>query len=174
MNKRAFCYVLSRRLGVRKGRIISLVQRLSEAGQISTNYSRLPDFAVSPVEAARMLLVAIADAGLAAAPDTVRRLGGLVGRSSTLEKALAHALARPEALPPSRSCLELHVSDQAYAVLTVVGADGAISNVFGDLPAIESVDRLVTVSGCALYGIAQELSAGMSAAEVDALLGSVN
>jgi hypothetical protein len=120
-----------------------------------------------------MLLVAIADSGLAAAPDTIRRFGGLVGRSSTLEAALAHALARPELLPPARSGLEMHVGDRAYAILTVVSADDARSNVFGDLPDAENIDRLVTVSGSAMFAIAQEI-AGRTPAEVDALLGANN
>jgi hypothetical protein len=171
MNKREFCDVLSRRLGVRRGRLVSLTQRLSESGLLATNHSRLPDFAVSPVEAARMLLVAVADEGLAAAPHTIRRLGGLVGRGCNLEQGLSHALSRPEALAPCRAGLELHVGDQPYAILTTVSADGALSNVFGDLPAVETVDRIVTVSGGALFAIAQEIG-GMSAAEVAALLGS--
>jgi hypothetical protein len=169
MNKRAFCDVLSRVLGAREGRLVSLTQRLSEAGLLATNHSRRPDFDLMPVEAARMVLVAIADDGLAAAPDTIRRLGSLVGRGCNLEQALSHALSRPESLAPCRAGLEMHVGDQAYGILTVVSADGARSNVFGDIPETENVDRLVTVSGAALFAIAQEF-AGKTPAEVNALL----
>jgi hypothetical protein len=171
MNKRAFCDVLSRRLNVRRGRLVSLVQRLSEAGQIRTNHSRLPDFAVSPVEAARMLLVGLVDEGLAAAPDTIRRFGGLIGRSSTLEQALGHALARPKMMAPSRSGMELHVGDSPYVAMTTVSADGVTTQVYGSMPAVESdgIDRIITVSGGALFAIAHEI-AGLSEANVNALL----
>jgi len=170
MRKSQVVDLLARRLGVRATRLTSLTQRLADAGLV--HVSSGPPYAdVTPTEVARILLVAVADEGLAAAPATVERYGQLRGRSSTLEAALAHALARPEALPPARSGLELHVGDQPYAVLTTVSADGALSNVFGDLPAVETVDRIVTVSGGALFAIAQEIG-GMSAAEVAALLGS--
>jgi hypothetical protein len=171
MRKSQYVDVLSRRLNVRRGRLTSLVQRASEAGILRTNASRRPDFDVEPIEAARMLILAIVDEGLAAAPATVERYGQLRGRSSTLEAALAHAIARPGSLPPTRSGLEMHVGDNAYAIITVVSADGASSNVFGDMPETESVDRLVSISGTALFAIAQEI-AGRTPAEVDALLGA--
>ena len=173
MNKRAFCDVLSRRLGVRRGRLTSLVQRLSDSGQIRTNHSRRPDFDLIPVEMARMLLVGLVDNGLAQAASTVERYGQLRGRSSTLEQSIGWALARPESIVPMRSGIEIHTGDQPYAVFTVVGADGATTNVFGDIAEPENVDRLVTVSGAALRGIAMEVS-GCTPGEVDALIRSVN
>jgi hypothetical protein len=174
MRKSLVVQMTARRLGVRPTRLTSLVQRLADSGMVHT--SNGPPYAdVTPIEAARMLIIALVDTGLAAAPATIELYGQLRGRGSNLESAIAHALARPESLPPARSGLEMHTdSDSPYALLTTVSADGATTNVFGQMPETESVDRLVTVSGCALYGIAQELSAGMSAAEVDALLGSVN
>jgi len=170
MRKSQYVDVLSRRLNVRRGRLVSLVQRASEAGLLRTNASRRPDFDVEPIEAARMLILAIVDEGLAAVGHTVEKYGQLRGRGSNFEQALAHALARPTALPPTRAGLEIHTdSDSPYAILTTVSADGAKTMVYGDLPAVESVDRLVTVSGGALYAIAQEI-AGLSEANVNALL----
>lgn len=73
-------------------------------------------------------------------------------------------------LAPSRSGLEIHQSDdQPYALLSVINGDGAATNVYGTIPDSETVDRLVNVSGAALFAIAHEI-AGMSAADVDALL----
>jgi hypothetical protein len=170
MRKAQCVDLLARTLGVRATRLTSLTQRLADAGFVHTS-SGPPYSDVSPTEVARMLIVAIADEGLAAAPDTIRRLGSLLGRGCNLEQGLSHALSRPESLAPCRAGLELHVGDQPYAVLTTTSADGALSNVFGDIPVAENIDRLVTVSGAALYSIAMEI-AGVSPAEVDALLGA--
>jgi hypothetical protein len=169
MRKSQLADLLSRRLGVRNGRLTSLVQRASEAGLLRTNASRRPDFDVEPIEAARMLILAIVDDGLAAAGHTVERYGQLRGRGANFEEALAHVLARPESLAPCRAGLELHVGDQPYAVLTTTSADGALSNVFGSMPGADSIDRIVTVSGGALFAIAQEI-AGRSPVDVDHLI----
>ena len=169
MRKSQYVDVLSRRLNVRRGRLVSLVQRASEAGLLQTNASRRPDFDVEPIEAARMLILAIVDEGLAAVGHTVEKYGQLRGRSSTLEEALSHALQRPEILVPCKSGLELHSGDQPYAVLTTFSADGARTMVFGDMPETENVDRLVTVSGSALFAVSHEI-AGLSEANVTALI----
>jgi hypothetical protein len=116
-----------------------------------------------------MLIVGICDEGLGAAPATLTKYGGLIGPGSSLEETLGHVLARPEMLAPARSSLEFHTSDEPYAVLTTVTADGPRSLVFGEMPVEEVVDRLANVSGAALFAIAHEI-AGMSAADVDALL----
>ena len=72
--------------------------------------------------------------------------------------------------PPACTALEIHQSaDQPYAVLTVITGDGATTNVYGSMPAGETIDRLVTVPGAALFAVAHEI-AGMSATDVDALL----
>ncbi|WP_426611279.1 hypothetical protein [Bradyrhizobium sp. McL0616] len=125
---------------------------------------------VSTIEAARMLLAGVIDEGLAAAPSTVIRFGGLLGpASTTLEGALAHALARPDSLPPICSGLEIHTDSEVYALLTTLTADGAKTAVFGDLPSEETVDRTIVISGAALFAIASEL-AGRSAGDLDDLL----
>jgi hypothetical protein len=173
MRKAIAVQMVARRLGLRATRLTSLTQRLADSGMI--HVSSGPPYAdISPVEVARIMLAGLVDNGLAAAPETVRRFGSLAGRSSTLEAAIAHAIARPQLLAPSRSGLELHTGDEPYAVFTVSAPDGALSNVFGDLPGDENVDRIVTVSGAALRGVAEEGFGGMSADETDALLGSVN
>lgn len=117
-----------------------------------------------------MMIVAICDEGLSAAPNAVTRFGKLVGPNEIIfEEALAHALSRPDALPPKFSSLELHCTDHPYAVLSVMTADGMRTSVFGDLPEVETVDRLVSVSGSTLFAIASEL-AGKSVADVDHML----
>jgi hypothetical protein len=172
MRKAIAVQMVARRLGLRATRLTSLTQRLAEYGQV--HISSGPPYAdISPIEVARIMLAGLVDNGLAAAPETVRRFGSIGGRYSTLEAALAHAIARPQLLAPSRAGLELHTGDEPYAVFTISAPDGATTNVFGDMPDAENVDRLVTVSGAALRGIAEEIG-GMSAAEVDALLESVN
>jgi hypothetical protein len=170
LRKAELAEVISRRLGVRKGRLISLVQRLSEAGQLRTNSSRRLDFDLTPIEAARMLIIALVDTGLAAAPETTELYGRLSGRGSNFEEALGHALARPTMIAPTRSGLEIHTdSDSPYVAMTIVTPDGVTTQVYGDMPDAENVDRLVTVSGGALFAIAQEF-AGLSQADVDRLL----
>jgi hypothetical protein len=161
--------VLSRRLNVRRGRLVSLVQRARESGWLRTNASRRPDFDVTPIEAARMLILAIVDEGLAAAGHAVEKYSQMRGRGSNFEEALAHALARPKLLAPCRAGLELHVADQPHAVLTISTPEGATTSVFGDLPGAENVDRIVTVSGAALFAVSHEL-AGLSESSVTALL----
>ena len=119
-----------------------------------------------------MLILAIVDEGLAAAGHTVERYGQLRGRGSNFEEALCHVLARPESLAPCRAGLEIHTdSDSPYVAMTLVTPDGVTTQVYGDMPAVESdsIDRIVTVSGSALFAIAQEI-AGLSQANVDALL----
>jgi hypothetical protein len=173
MRKAIAVQMVARRLGLRPTRLTGLTQRLADSGQV--HISSGPPYAdISPIEVARIMLAGLVDNGLAAAPETVRRFGGLGGRSSTLEAALAHAIARPQLLAPSRAGLELHTGDEPYAVFTISAPDGAITNVFGDMPGDESVDRIVTVSGAALRGISEEGFGCMSADEADALLGSVN
>ena len=171
MRKSQYVGVLSRRLNVRRGRLTSLVQRASEAGLLRTNASRRPDFDVTPIEAARILILAIVDEGLAAAGHTVEKYGQLRGRGSNFEEALGHLLARSEMIAPSRSGLEMHVGDSPYVAMTIVTPDGVTTQVYGDMPAVESdsIDRIVTVSGAALFAVAHEV-AGLSEASVDALL----
>lgn len=162
--------LLARRLGcVRATRLTSLSQRLSEAGQIHTN-SGPPYGACTMTEVARMLLVGVVDEGLANAPRTVEKYGELAGpNSTTLEGALAHALSRPDSLPPICSGMEIHTGDAPYVLLTTLTADGAKTAVFGDMPEIETVYRTVVISGAALFAIASEL-AGHPAHAVDDLL----
>jgi hypothetical protein len=169
MRKSRIVDLLSRRLGVRETRLTNLVQRLAEAGLLPTAKGPpYPD--LSPVEIARMLIVAVADEGLGAASATVAKYGGLLGPGASLEEVLAHALSRPESLAPFSSSLEIHTDDtKPYAVLTTVTADGARSLVFGEMPDVETVDRTVLISGAALFAIPSEI-AGMSSADVDKLL----
>jgi hypothetical protein len=122
-----------------------------------------------PVEMARMLLAGLVDNGLAAAASTIECYGSLRGRGSNFEEALGHALMRPESIVPMRSGIELHTGAEPYGLLTTVSADGAKTMVYGDIAEPENIERLVSVSGAALYSIAQEI-AGMSPADVDALL----
>lgn len=169
MRKSECVHLLARRLGLRRTRLTSLTQRLAEAGQIHVN-SGPPFGDVSPVEAARVLLAGVVDEGIAAAPGTVIRFGGLLGpNSATLEGALAHALARPDSLPSVCSSLEIHATDEPYALLTTLTADGAKTAVFGDMPSEETVDRTIVISGAALFAVASEL-AGQPAHAVDQLL----
>jgi hypothetical protein len=168
MRKSQVVDLLARRLGCRATRLTSLVQRLAEADLLPTaSGPPYPD--LTPIEIARVLLVGICDEGLGAAPATIMKHGGLPGPGATLEEVLGHTLVRPDSLAPASSSLEVHTSDNPYAVLTVVTADGARSLVFGDMPACETVDRIVSVSGATLYAIAAEI-AGRSPADVDALL----
>jgi hypothetical protein len=170
MRKSQIVDLLSRRLGVRATRLTNLVQRLAEAGLLQI--TKGPPYASpTPAEIARMVLIAICDDGLGSAPATAAKFGGLLGPGSNLEQALGHALMRPESLAPSCSSLEIHTSDEPYAILTTVTADGARSLVFGEMPDVESVDRTVLISGAALFAIASEI-AGVSGADVDALLGA--
>jgi len=168
MRKSECVNLLARRLGCRATRLTNLVQRLAEADLLPTA-SGPPYPELTPVEIARVLIVAVADEGLGAAPATITKFGGLPGPGSNLEEALGHTLMRPDSLAPASSSLEVHTGDEPYAVLTTVTADGARSLVFGDMPAEEGVERLVNISGSALYAIAAEI-AGRSAADVDALL----
>jgi hypothetical protein len=152
---------------VKLTRLINIMQRLAEAGMLPVSHG--PPFPqVSPVEVARMLLAAILDRGIAAAPATVARYGGLLGRGSNLEDAIGHSLRRPETLVPAKSSLIVH---SGYALLTTAQPDGRHTAVFGEIDDEEPVGRIVQVSGAALLGIAQEIG-GMSVTEVDALLGS--
>ncbi|WP_426441471.1 hypothetical protein [Bradyrhizobium genosp. P] len=121
------------------------------------------------IEAARMLLAGVVDEGIAAAPSVGAKYGSLRGLGSSLKEALAHALSRPDCLAPICSSLEIHAIENPYVLLTVSTADGAKTTVFGDMPEVENVDRVVTVSGAALFAISQEL-AGMPPGEVDDLL----
>jgi len=168
MRKSQIVDLLSRRLGVRATRLTNLVQRLAEAGLLPI--AKGPPYpSLSPVEIARMLVVAVTDEGLGASA-TVAKYGGLPGPGASLEEVLGHALSRPESLAPFSSGLEIHTDDtKPYAVLTTVTADGARTLVFGDMPDVESVDRTVLISGAVLFAVAKEI-AGMSAADVDKLL----
>jgi len=168
MRKAQLADVLSRRLGIRLGRISSLTQCASEADLLPTA-SGPPYPELSPVEVARMLLIAVVDEGLGCVPRTLEKYGGLLGPGATLEQTLGHALSRPGSLAPSCTGLEIHTGDQPYALLSIVTADGARTLVFGDVPAVETVDRIVNISGAALFAIAAEIG-GRSPADVDALL----
>lgn len=168
MRKALVVALTARRLGVRRTRLTSLVQRLSEARMLPVS-SGPPYPDLSPVEAARMLLAGVVDEGIAASPGVVAKYGGLVGPSAILEAALGHALSRPDSLPPVCSSLEIHATDEPYALLTTLSADGPRTVVFGEVPETETVDRMVTVSGSALFAIASEL-AGRPAHAVDDLL----
>jgi hypothetical protein len=168
MRKSQIVDLLSRRLGVRTTRLTNLVQRLPEAGLLPVAKGPpYPD--LTPVEIARMLIVAVTDEGLGAAQATIMKYGGLHGPGASLEEVLGHALSRRESLVPTRSCLEIHTGDAPYAVFTVISADGARSLVFGEMPDVESVDRTILISGAALFAVAQEIN-GMSASDVNALL----
>jgi hypothetical protein len=168
MRKSQVVDLLARRLGVRATRLTSLVQRLAEADLLPTaSGPPYPD--LTPIEIARALLVGICDEGLGAASATIAKYGGLVGSGATLEQTLGHTLSRLESLAPASNSLEIHAADEPYAVLTVSTADGLRTLVFGDMPAVETVDRIVNVSGAALFAIAAEI-AGRSQADVDALL----
>lgn len=167
MRKSQVVSLLARRLHLRSTRLTSLTQRLADDGLVHTN-SGPPYGACTMTEVARILIAGMVDDGLANAPRTVEKYGGLLGPYSTmLEGALAHALARPDTLPPKFASLELHCTGP-HAVLSTLTPDGMRSAVYGD-PSEETVDRLVTVSGSALFGIAAELG-GKSAQAVDDLL----
>ncbi|WP_426608736.1 hypothetical protein [Bradyrhizobium sp. McL0616] len=168
MRKALVVALIARRLGVRRTRLTSLVQRLSEDGMLPVS-SGPPYPDLNHVEAAHVLLAAAVDEGIAAAPDVVEKYGSLLGPTSNLEAAIAHTLARPDSLPPRFTSLELHCDAAPHALLTMMTSDGMRTSVFGDMPETETVDRMVTLSGSALFGIASEL-AGMSALYVDALL----
>jgi hypothetical protein len=169
MRKSQVVDLLARRLGLRATRLTSLAQRLSDAGMLPISAGTpYPD--LLPVEVARVMLAGLCDSGLGAAARTVQRYGSLQGRTSSLVEALAHAIQRPETLPPACNGLEIHQSDDGpYVLMTVVTGDGATTNVYGNLPGVETVDRLVVVPGAALWAIAMEL-ANTSAEEVDRLL----
>jgi hypothetical protein len=167
MRKRQAAITLARRLGVKLTRLINITQRLAEAGMLPVSHG--PPFPqLHPVEVARMLIAAVVDDGIAAAPATVARYGGLLGRGSNLEDAIGHALARPITIVPSKSSLIIH---SGYALLTTSQPDGRHTAVFGEIDDEEPVGRIVQVSGAALRGIAEEFGC-RHAAEVDALLGS--
>jgi hypothetical protein len=170
MRKRQAAIMISRHLGVKLTRLINITQRLAEAGLLPISHG--PPFPqLLPTEVARMLIAAVVDEGIAAAPATVARYGGLLGRDSNLQESLAHALARPQTLVPSKSSLIIH---SGYALLTTARPDGRHTAVFGEIDDEEPVGRIVQVSGAALRGIAEEFG-GMSSAEVCALLcSSVN
>ena len=169
MRKSKVVDLFARRLGLRETRLTSLAQRLSDAGMLPVS-SGPPYVDLTPIEVARLMLAGLCDEGLGGAARTVQRYGGLQGRTASLVDALAHSVQRPELIPPAFTGLEIHQSaDQPYVLMTVVTGDGATTNVYGSLPEIESVDRLVNVSGAALFAIASEIS-GRSEEDVDALL----
>jgi hypothetical protein len=163
MRKSECVNLLARHLGVRATRLTSLVQRASEAGLLPTaSGPPYPD--LTPVEIARMLLVAVTDEGLGAAPATIQRYGTLRSASVDLETALGHALSRPEAVLPAHSGLVIHTGDTPSAVLTTMTPDGSREQVFADPWRQDGVERTVKVSGAALAGIAAEI-AGTSSAD---------
>lgn len=168
MRKSQAVAMLARHLGVRATRLTSLTQRLAEAGMLPVaSGPPYPD--LTPAEIARMLLVAVTDEGLGAAPRTAERYGSLLSGKVTLEAVLAHALQRPESVPASHSSLKIHTGDHPSAVLTTASPDGSLAQVFSDRRRQDNVERVVVVSGSALHEIARELS-GKSAQAVDALL----
>lgn len=129
MRKAQVVALTARRCGLRETRLTSLVQRLSDAELLPV--SKGPPYVdLSPVEIARILIVGLVDEGLAAAPKTAAKYGGLLGPGSTFEESLGHSLARPETFVPSRSGLEIHSGSDAHAVLTLCSADGPRSLVF--------------------------------------------
>jgi hypothetical protein len=162
MRKSECVNLLARHLGVRATRLTSLVQRLSEAGHLPTA-SGPPFPQVSPVEIARMLIVAVCDEGLGAAPATIQRYGTLRSASADLETALGHALMRPEAVLPAHSSLVIHVSDTPSAILTTMTPDGSREQIFADPWRQDGVERTVKVSGAALAGVAAEIAETSSA-----------
>jgi hypothetical protein len=165
MRKRQAASMTSRHLGVKLTRLINIMQRLAEAGLLPVSHG--PPFPqVSPVEVARILLASVVDRGIAAAPATVARYGGFLGRGSNLEDAIGHSLRRPETLVPAKSSLIIH---SRFALLTTAQPDGRRTDVFGEIDDDEPVGRIVTVSGVALRGIAEEF-AGQSPRDVSALL----
>jgi hypothetical protein len=169
MRKSQVVDLFARRLGLRATRLTSLAQRLSDADLLPVS-SGPPYVDLKPIEVARLMLAGLCDEGLGGAARTVQRYGRLQGRTSSLVESLAHTVQRPESLPPACSGLEIHQSDdQPYALMTVVTGDGATTNVYGNMPDVETVDRLVIVPGAALFAIASEIN-GMSSADVDALL----
>jgi hypothetical protein len=169
MRKAEAVLVLARRLGVKRTRLTNITQRLAEAGLLPISHG--PPFPqLSPTEIARMTLAAIVDEGISAAPATVRRVGGWLGRGCSLEQGLGHALQRPETLAPSKASLIVH---KTYATLTTARPDGLHTDVYGDVDDDESVANIVKVSGVALRGIAEEIGGSMSAADVDQLLAGI-
>jgi hypothetical protein len=168
MRKAEAVLVLARRLGVKRTRLTNITQRLAE--QCLLPISHGPPFPqLLPTEIARMLLAAVVDEGIAAAPATVRRVGGLLGRGCNLEQGLGHALQRPETLAPSKASLIVHAT---CAFLTTAQPDGLRTLVFGEIDDDdESVANIIRVSGAALFAVAKEVS-GCTPEEVDALLGS--
>jgi hypothetical protein len=159
MRKSQAVDMLARHLGLRATRLTSLVQRASEAGLLPTA-SGPPFPQVSPVEIARMLIVAVTDEGLGAAPTTIQRYGSLRSAAVDLETALGHALQRPEAVLPAHSSLLIHVSDTPSAVLTTMTPDGSREQIFADPWRPDGVERTVRVSGAALASIASEIADG--------------
>lgn len=163
MRKSQAVDMLARLLGLRATRLTSLVQRLSEAGLLPTaSGPPYPD--LTPVEIARMLIVAVCDEGLGAAPATIAKYGQLGSASVDLETALGHALMRPEAVLPAHSGLVIHTGDNPSAVLMTMTPDGSREQVFADPWRRDGVERTVRVSGAALAKIAGEI-AGTSSAD---------
>jgi hypothetical protein len=172
MRKSQLAETLARRLGIRLGRINSLTQCASEADLLPTSCGP-PYPELTPIEIARMLLIAVADEGLGCVPRTINKYGGLkcAEINSSLEATLGHTLTRPERLPASHSGLIIHTSDAPSALLTVATPDGVREYTFASNETVqtEGVERTVRVSGVALFAIAAEI-AGRSSADVDALL----
>jgi hypothetical protein len=161
MRKSQAVDMLARHLGLRATRLTSLAQRLSEAALLPTaSGPPYPD--LTPVEIARMLLVAVCDEGLGAAPATIQRYGTLRSASVDLETALAHALMRPESVLPAHSGLVIHTGDAPSAVLTTMTPDGSREQIFADPWRQDGVERTVKVSGAALAGIAAEIAGASS------------
>lgn len=173
MRKAQFVNLLARRLSCRAGRLTSLVQRATESGHLRTNAGRRPDFDLETDELGRMVLLAAIDEGLAQAATVIQRYGALycAATNSTLESTLGFTLTRPERLPPAHSSLTIFSGDAPSATLTVHTPDGLREYLFfgGDGVPPSGIERTVTISGTALFGIAKEFG-GASAAEVDALL----
>lgn len=176
MRKSQLADTLARRLGLRLGRINSLTQCAAETDLLPTACGP-PYPELSPIEIARMVLIATCDEGLGCVRRTINKYGGLTCTeiNSTFEATLGHALTRPERLPASHSELTIHTGDAPSAVLTVATPDGLREYLFAGSNTMQSegIERTVRVSGVALAGIAMEI-AGRSPADVDALLQGAN
>lgn len=89
---------IARRLRLSEGRITTLASRLADAGLIAKTLSRRYPPDLEPDEAVAILLAALTDKGIGAAPATVKAFGSLTDHHGrTLHDALVGILRSPGA-----------------------------------------------------------------------------
>lgn len=98
MRKAHAIEVIARRLRLSEGRVETLARRLVDAGLITKSTSRRYPRDLEPDEAASILLVALTDQGIGAAPAAVKTFGALTDHhGQTLQDALVGILRSPGA-----------------------------------------------------------------------------